>query len=200
MSMEGAYENGAGPREDGSENPEQEERDRGHRAKAHELRLRVDPDKAEGDAEGAGRNEQAAEVEDALAEFEERAAAVESLWLSEGWRAGSSWDVVAHIRNETSSLEHEVVLEGEDPRAFDRWRRSEDLTVGRGLRVVRRRLPQFQKLLWRAEILSDLGQEILDAEANGTEPPTHATGLSKTAGALDYRDEMLAKWRASRGG
>ncbi len=196
--MEGTHEKGSVAGEH-AEDPEQKERDRGgHRAKAQELRLRADHDKAEGNAEGASRDEKLAEVEDALAEFEERSAAVESSWMTEGWRAGSSWDVVSNIRNETSVLEHEVVLEGEDPRAFDRWRRSEDPAVERALRVVRRRLPQFQKLLWRAEILSELGQEILDAEANGTEMPSHATGLSQTAGALDYRDQMLAKWRASR--
>jgi len=199
--MEGAHENGAIPREQGAEDPEHKELDRGgHRAMAQELRSRVEHGKAEGDAEGAARDEKLAEVEDALAEFEERSAAVESSWLTEGWRAGGKWGLVSDIRNETSTLEHEVVLEGEDPRAFDRWRRSEDPAVERDLRVVRRRLAQFQKLLWRAEILSKLGQEILDAEANRTEMPSHATGLSRTAGALDYRDDMLAKWRASRTG
>lgn len=199
--MEGAHESGSIPRERGAEESEKRELDRGgHRARAQELRSRVERGRAEGDAESAARDEKLAEVEDALAEFEQRSAAAESSWLTEGWRAGISWEVVSQIRDETSLLEHQVVHDGEDPLAFDRWKRSEDPAVELDLRVVRRRLGQFQKLLWRAEILSELGQELLDAEASGTVPPRYATGLSRTAAALDFRDEMLGKWRASRVG
>ena len=102
------------------------------------------------------------------------------------------------VRDETSALEKQVVLEGEDPRNMDRWRRSKDPNVERDLRIMRLRLGQLQKLRWRVEILAELGRELADAEAVGTELPAHATGVSRTVGALDYRDEMLAKWRQAR--
>jgi len=192
---------------EGTHNGEQWEERRPHnqsegnayRRRAEEWRQRANQARIEGDTEDADRSERIAEGEDALGEFEERYAAAEHDWLEEGWRGGIHWGVVAEVQDETAALEREVVLEGEDPLNVDRLKHSTDPGVERGLRVTRHRLGQFQKLRWRVEIMAELGQEIIDAEAAGRKVPDHGTGISRTAGAWDYRDEMLAKWRKNQG-
>ena len=171
-----------------------------HRTKAQELRKLVSQARIDGDPAVVERNVGLADVEDALGEFDERYSATERAWLEDGWHAGKEWKVVTQIHDQTVALEKQVVLEGQDPKNVDRLRRSNDPEEEHGLRVARLRLGQFQKLQWRAEILAELGQEIIDAEAARSELPAYATDVGRTTGALDYRDEMLAKWRSSRGG
>ena len=169
--------------------------DERHHAEAHALRQEAERERAGGDAIAAEKKDSLADVEDALAEYDERLTGLESSWLTGGWKSGIGWETGDAIRSETRAIEAVVVKTGEDPREFDKWNHSADLEVERQLRKARARLVQFQKLLWRAEILGALGGEIRNAQEQGAAPPDRATGFDQTAGSLDYRDAMLRRFQ-----
>jgi hypothetical protein len=150
-----------------------------------------------GDQASAEQRDALADVEDALADYAEQLGALESGWLTGGWRLGAEWTGIEEIRRETKVLETEVVRAGQDPLHFDKWVHSSDPAVERQLRKLRARLLQLQKLEWRAEILAELGQAVVEAETAGTVLPTHATGFGQTAGAHEYRDAMLGRLRGT---